>query len=70
MYLDALVDLMPDGTDEIHYTELAEAIGKDPETVRIDLSSKHRQHKRRLEKEGYRYSRGVIKKAPSSKPSK
>lgn len=66
MYLDALKDLMPDGVQEIHFAELAEATGKSEATVQKDLRDPKRKHKKRLESEGYQYKDGMIKKMPGS----
>ena len=70
VYIKAIKDLMVDGVSELHYSEIAEALGKDAETVRMDLSSSKRRHKRRLEKEGYVYKRGMIQKKPNNEVNK
>ena len=59
-YLQTIEELMSDGTTAIDYKDIADAMGKDAETVRRDLGEAKRKHKGRIEKAGYRYVKGVI----------
>ena len=68
-YLAALEDLLKDGAKEIDYKELAEYLGKGPDTVKKDLTgAKTRtgrfnpRHSKAFQEAGYVWKRGVISK--------
>ena len=56
-YLDALGDLMPDGTNSIDVDTLAEAMGKDKNRIRKDFKGTKRYpgHSKALKEAGYEY---------------
>ena len=67
-YIQVIEDLMSDSEDgTVHYEEIAEAMGKDPDTVRRDLSDAKRRHKKRIEHAGYQYIHGSLIKTSGGK---
>ena len=62
-YLDALGDLMPDGTNSIDVDTLAEAMGKDKNRIRKDFKGTKRYpgHSKALKEAGYEYQDGTNK---------
>ncbi len=74
LYLSTLDFLFTDGVEEIDYKDLAEQIGKSPETVKKDLSgTKGRggkwnpRYSEALTKEGFVYDNGKIRREDNSR---
>ena len=66
-YVDALEDLFKDGTGEVDYKELAEYLGKSPDTVKKDFCGAKRKggsfdprHSKALQEAGYVWKKGRI----------
>lgn len=66
-YVEALEDLFKDGTGEVDYKELAEYLGKSPDTVKKDFCGAKRKggsfdqrHSKALQEAGYVWKRGKI----------
>ena len=66
-YVEALEDLFKDGTGEVDYKELAEYLGKSPDTVKKDFCGAKRKggsfdprHSKALQEAGYVWKKGRI----------
>ena len=66
-YVEALEDLFKDGTGEVDYKELAEYLGKSPDTVKKDFCGAKRKggsfdprHSKVMQEAGYVWKRGRI----------
>lgn len=66
-YVEALEDLFKDGTGEVDYKELAEYLGKSPDTVKKDFCGAKRKggsfdprHSKTLQEAGYVWKKGRI----------
>ena len=66
-YVEALEDLFKDGTEEVDYKELAEYLGKSPDTVKKDFCGAKRKggsfdprHSKALQEAGYVWKKGRI----------